>query len=339
MIATLLLGTALALAGPASTPFTAQGDYWQIRLALPVGWKGCTTPAPGSNHGFALVPRGQDCAAPAALSLVFDYNLDDEVPSAQALLQRAGCTDTITTVSFNGQSWARCTQEHGLQAASTVQQCGENPNTAVLFTLSEYKDAGAAAGPLFARILENLVIRCPAASGSAVKAHKTATTPVVMHDPLFGLSYDTTKIRFERLPAAIAKKADLGTQPQWIYARSERDGITLTLVSGFQRMEPDARRSRAFSIEPDFGAVLRSEGDTVEVLGVPDSLYGDEAIVTPAEREPLLADAVKRYIAAWGGKDGLQAVLRDFERPDVVPASLREALRAQSLHVGAAGTR
>jgi hypothetical protein len=161
----------------------------------------------------------------------------------------------------------------------------------------------------------------------------------MMDDPLFGLSYDTTKIRFERLPAAVAKKADLGTQPQWIYARSTRDGTTLTIVSGFLRVESDEPGSTAFSIEPDFGAVLRSKGDTVEVLGVPDRLYGDEAIVTPDELEPLLADAVKRYIAAWGGKDGLQAALRDFEQPDIVPASLREALRAQDLHVGAAGAR
>jgi hypothetical protein len=179
-----------------------------------------------------------------------------------------------------------------------------------------------------------------AADGTAVgPSGKTVTTPVMMDDPLFGLSYDTTKIRFERLPAAVAKKADLGTQPQWIYARSTRDGTTLTIVSGFLRVESDEPGSTAFSIEPDFGAVLRSKGDTVEVLGVPDRLYGDEAIVTPDELEPLLADAVKRYIAAWGGKDGLQAALRDFEQPDIVPASLREALRAQDLHVGAAGAR
>jgi hypothetical protein len=175
-----------------------------------------------------------------------------------------------------------------------------------------------------------------AADGTAVKASdKAVTTPVMMDDPLFGLSYDTTKIRFERLPAAVAKKADLGSQPQWIYARSTRDGTTLTIVSGFLRVESDEPGSKEFSIEPDFGAVLRSKGDTVEVLGVPDRLYGDEAIVTPDELEPLLADAVMRYIAAWGGKDGLQSALQDFEQPDVVPLSLREALRAQNLHVGA----
>lgn len=177
-----------------------------------------------------------------------------------------------------------------------------------------------------------------AADGTTARAsEKTVTTPVMMDDPLFGLSYDTTKIRFERLPAAVAKKADLGTQPQWIYARSTRDGTTLTIVSGFLRVESDEPGSKEFSIEPDFGAVLRSKGDTVEVLGVPDRLYGDEAIVTPDELEPLLADAVKRYIAAWGGKDGLQAALQDFQQPDVVPVSLREALRAQHLYVGAAG--
>jgi hypothetical protein len=181
-----------------------------------------------------------------------------------------------------------------------------------------------------------------AADGTAVKASEMdVATPVMMDDPLFGLGYDTTKIRFERLPAAIAKKADLGKEPQWIYARSTRDGTTLTIVSGFLRVESDepGRMMRPASIEPDFGAVLRSKGDTVEVLGVPDRLFGDEAIVTPEELKPLLADAVKRYIAAWGGKESLQAALQDFEQPDVVPVSLREALRAQSLYVGSAGAR
>lgn len=179
-----------------------------------------------------------------------------------------------------------------------------------------------------------------AADGTAARPSDNAVaTPVMMDDPLFGLRYDTTKIRFERLPAAIAKKADLGTQPQWIYARSTRGGTTLTIVSGFLRVESDEPDSTAFSIEPDFGAVLRSKGDTVEVLGVPDRLYGDEAIVTPDELEPLLADAVKRYIGAWGGKDGLQAALRNFEQPDIVPLPLREALRAQHLDVGAADAR
>jgi hypothetical protein len=179
-----------------------------------------------------------------------------------------------------------------------------------------------------------------AADGTVGKAAaKAVATPTMMDDPLLGLRYDTTKITFERLPAAIAKKAGLGALPYWIYARSETGDATLYIVSGFLRVEPDDPDSRDFSIEPDFGAVLRASRGKVEVLGVPDRLYGDDAIVPAEAREPLLADAVKRYIAAWGGKDSLQAALQDFEQPDVVPVSLREALRAQSLHVGAAGAR
>jgi hypothetical protein len=191
-----------------------------------------------------------------------------------------------------------------------------------------------AAGLLVAFVL----VGC-AAVVAADAAKKTPAVPSLMSDPLLGLRYDTTKIRFERVPAALAKKADLGSLPQWIYARSEADGSTLYVVSGFLRVESDDPGRSDSSIEPDFGAVVRTSGDKVDVLGVPDRLYGDDAIVTPQELKPLLADAVRRYVAAWGSKQSLQTALDTFEQPDVVPVSLREALQAQDLRVGAAGGR
>ncbi len=177
-----------------------------------------------------------------------------------------------------------------------------------------------------------------AAVGAADSASKKAPAmPVTMSDPLFGIAYDTTKIRFERLPAATARKADLGAQPQWIYARSESGGATYYVVAGFQRIESDDPAQPGFSMEPDFGAVLKDKGGKVDVLGVPDRLYGDDAIVSPQELKPLLADAVVRYIKAWGSKEALQKELQGYDDPSIVPVSLREALQVQDLHVGAAG--
>lgn len=191
---------------------------------------------------------------------------------------------------------------------------------------------------LFAAALVGCVA-VTAADAPADKADRAAEPPTMMSDPLLGLRYDTTKIAFERLPAAIAKKADLGASPQWIYARSESGGATLYVVSGFLRIEGDDPDARESAVEPDVGAVLRSSGGKVDVLGVPDRLYGDDAIVAPEQLKPLLADAVTRYVAAWGGKDSLQAALLDFEQPDIVPIALREALRVHHLHVGGAGAR
>lgn len=180
------------------------------------------------------------------------------------------------------------------------------------------------------------LVGCAAVGAADDTAKKAPATPVMMDDPLLGLSYDTTKVRFERLPEAIAKKADLGAQ-QWIYARSDAGGATLYVVSGFLRVESDDPAHPGFSMEPDFGAVLKSKDGKVEVLGVPDRLYGDDAIVSAQELKPLLADAVVRYVKAWGSKEALQKELRGFDDPSVVPVSLREALQVQDLHVGAAG--
>jgi hypothetical protein len=171
---------------------------------------------------------------------------------------------------------------------------------------------------------------CLVLAACAIGATPPAT-PQRMDDPLFGISYDTAAVKFERLPAATARAAELGTQPQWIYARSGE----ISVVAGFLPVMSDEEDSKVISVEPDFGAVLRGTGAGVKVLGVPDGLFGDPPLVSEAELAPLLADAVQRYIKAWGGKEKLQQALRDFDDPSIVPAPLRAALQAQGLSVGA----
>lgn len=181
-----------------------------------------------------------------------------------------------------------------------------------------------------------------AADGSSAKPAKAkaAVVPAQMSDPLFGISYDTSKIRFERLPVALARKAELNSDlPQWIYARSESAAGTYLIVSGFLRVASDDPAHPGSTVEADFGAVLRQNGDTIEVLCVPDLLFDKDSPVPAAQLQPLLADAVKRYVAAWGGKPALQAALREIKQKDVVPVALHEALRAQDLQVGDAGAR
>ncbi|HWU51791.1 MAG TPA: hypothetical protein VN153_03160 [Tahibacter sp.] len=181
-----------------------------------------------------------------------------------------------------------------------------------------------------------------AADGTGAKPAKAkaAVVPAQMSDPLFGISYDTNTIRFERLPAALARKAELSKDlPQWIYARSESAAGTYYIVSGFLRVESDDPAQPGSTVEADFGAVLRQNGDEVEVLCVPDLLFDKDSPVPAAQLQPLLADAVKRYVAAWGGKPALQAALREIKQQDVVPVALHEALRAQDLQVGDAGAR
>ncbi|MCQ4167270.1 hypothetical protein [Tahibacter harae] len=151
----------LFAAAPAARPFVAQGDYWEIRLDLPAGWKSCTAPAPAPNHGFALAPRDGSCAA-AVLRFLVENNLDDALPDLTALQQQAGCSAGSKAVEIGGRGWNVCRDASQGETALHVQACGENPNDAVIFTLQR-SGGDAAAAALFGRVLESVKLRCPSA--------------------------------------------------------------------------------------------------------------------------------------------------------------------------------
>jgi hypothetical protein len=176
------------------------------------------------------------------------------------------------------------------------------------------------------------LVGCATVGAADEAAKKAPALPAAMDDPLLGLSYDTTKIRFERLPDTIAKKADLGT-PQWIYARSGNGAITYYVVSGFLRIESDDPSHPGSTMEPDFGAVLKQTEASVEILGVPDLLFDTTPLIPAADLDTLLADAARRYVKAWG-KAALQTQLTKESRPDVVPVPLRKALEVEGVVIG-----
>lgn len=177
------------------------------------------------------------------------------------------------------------------------------------------------------------LVGCVVVGAAEKAAARAPAAPAMMSDPLLGLRYDTGSLRFERLPVALAKKAGLAQQPQWIYARSESGAMIYYVVAGFQRIESDDPEQPVVSVEPDFGAVLRQSGATIEILGVPDLLFDQPPLLPAAERDALLADAARRYVQTWG-KAELQAQLSAHPHPDSVPKPLREALKAQGVTLG-----
>lgn len=154
---------ALLAAAPAARPFVAQGDYWEIRLNLPAGWKSCTAAAPAPNHGFVLAPRDGSCAEAAPLRFLVENNLADELPDMAALQQQAGCSAGSRTVDSGGQRWTVCRDAQQGETALHVQACGENPNDAVIFTVQR-SGADAAVATLFGHVLESVKLRCPPAA-------------------------------------------------------------------------------------------------------------------------------------------------------------------------------
>lgn len=198
---------------------------------------------------------------------------------------------------------------------------------------SDRKRVGASRRLAAGLLVAFALVGCVTVTAAGDKPAAKPAVPTTMSDPLLGLRYDTGKVRFERLPAALAKKADL-TPPQWIYARSDSNGATVYVVSGFLNIESDdPERPGVLSVEADFGAVLRQSGATVEILGVPDLLFGQPPLLQAAERDALLADAARRYVQAWG-KAALQTQLSAEPQPDSVPAPLREALQVQGVALG-----
>lgn len=158
----IALPLAALLAATPVKPFVAQGDYWQIRLNLPAGWKSCSTEVPAPNHGFVLAPRDGACDAAAPLRFLVENNLEDELPDVAALQQQAGCSAGSRNVDIGGQHWSVCRDAQQGEIALQVQACGENPNDAVIFTL-QHSGGNAAAADLFGRVLETVKLRCPPA--------------------------------------------------------------------------------------------------------------------------------------------------------------------------------
>lgn len=157
----LLPLTVLLAAATAEQPFAAQGDYWQLRMAVPSGWIPCTTRAPAPNHGFLLAPRTRVCdAATAPLRFQVENNLEDELPDAAVLLQQSGCSTPVTALSRNGQDWSVCADALGGRTALHVQACGDNPNDAAVFTV-QHQGEDAAAAELFDKVLQTVQLRCP----------------------------------------------------------------------------------------------------------------------------------------------------------------------------------
>ncbi|MBL8301130.1 MAG: hypothetical protein JNN30_22560 [Rhodanobacteraceae bacterium] len=155
-----LLALLLAVA-PASRPFVAQGDYWQIRLNLPDGWKPCLAKAPTPNHGFALIGREQPCETAAApLRFLVEPNLEDGLPDTASLQRQSGCGSATRILQAGDRTWHLCTQAHGGETALHVQACGESPNDAVIVMLQS-EGGSAAVKALFGRVLESVQLRCP----------------------------------------------------------------------------------------------------------------------------------------------------------------------------------
>jgi len=154
-----------------------------------------------------------------------------------------------------------------------------------------------------------------------------------MSDPLFGISYDPERNRFEEVPSKVSALCPgLRGKKTWIYAHLKATDAEYFVVSGYTGECAEGKRR----CEPDVvgtGVLLRG---TMCSLTAVDSFYWDDHSDLWKLSEPLMndfaKDAIQRYVSAFGGrKNFLEIVTTGQSERYLAPALRRqlETLRKQ----------
>jgi hypothetical protein len=155
-------------------------------------------------------------------------------------------------------------------------------------------------------------------------------------DPIFGLTYDSAKIRFEEAGDVVMRCPELVNERwgrrAWIFARSvEASGTYMALGGLYERRAPPAKGEKRFETDPK-GVVLREHESKCELLGPAREVfeYPTDGVMVETLRA-LARDAVARYATAFGGSPKFLATLaRAKKRADLTNARatiLREAVQ------------
>jgi hypothetical protein len=158
-------------------------------------------------------------------------------------------------------------------------------------------------------------------------------------DPIFGLTYDSAKVRFEDAAEVVTRCPELVNE-RWgrrvfLFARSvEPSGTYMVLGGLYERRAPPAKEEKRFETDPK-GVLLREHESKCELLGPAREVFEYPADgVTTETLRALARDAVARYTTAFGGGPSLLAALaRAKKRADLTNARaaiLREAIQ----HIG-----
>lgn len=133
-------------------------------------------------------------------------------------------------------------------------------------------------------------------------------------DPIFALSYDPAKIRFEDAADTVARCAELTnarwSRRAWLYARNiEPSGTYLVLGGLYERREAPAKGEKRFESDPK-GVLLREHDGKCDLVGPAREVFEYPVDgVTGLTLEALARDAVRRYADAFGGKQPFLAAL------------------------------
>jgi hypothetical protein len=154
-----------------------------------------------------------------------------------------------------------------------------------------------------------------------------------MDDPLFGMTYDTSKVHFEDAPAVIGQRcAEIRGRKLWLFAEWRSAGVEYFIVSGLLAARPDGPVSAALPQESDGGIAVELRGPECRLAALDAFMSGRVAPtgrsvsidVTNSALHGLASDALQRFATAFGGKKSfLDAERKDGLAPEKLPPALR----------------
>ena len=151
----------------------------------------------------------------------------------------------------------------------------------------------------------------------------------VQFDPIFGLKYDSDKVRFEKAPAYIGTVCrNIPDRDLRIYGKFNSGGRTYFVLSGIYKNstnEPDA-----------LGLVVSIKGDSCSYGNIETVLSGksgrskvqrEHIKLNNEELSTLTDDIIRRYTAAFGSKAAfIKTIKKDNFDIGTLPPILRDAV-------------
>jgi hypothetical protein len=162
-----------------------------------------------------------------------------------------------------------------------------------------------------------------------------AQSPQLMSDPLFGILYDPQKVHFDKIPPLLVDKCPALREryvAAWVYGHLKTADTDYFLISGlmeFREDKPGGSRTIAPEEGDGVAVALRDskclvdQADYFLTQDINPAKHATPITAPEAVLNGILADAFRKYVAAFGGKqDFLKHVKPDAIATPIVRKQL-----------------
>ncbi|GFO62086.1 hypothetical protein M1B72_00915 [Geomonas paludis] len=167
---------------------------------------------------------------------------------------------------------------------------------------------------------------------SAAKAKKELRSS----DPLFGIGYSPSKIKFDPAPAEVFRCTGLLEERRklWVFGKHKKDEVTFYYVYGLIEADFGAGPTGEFEAQNDDGIIVAVAPKGCKEIGAGYALSPDPKArkmaadigVTDDVLSALLSDLIAREVKAFGGVNNFLAKVKEAGIPE---SSLEPQVRAK----------